>query len=56
MYVKNVHPEYSAGIWTQDIWNITTRPGLPPKKYPLLIEQVLSAISIIIISRSLESF
>ena len=30
--VKNLHPVYSAGIRTHDLWNITTRPGLPPGK------------------------
>ena len=30
--VKNVHPVNTAGIWTHDLQNITTKPGLPSKK------------------------
>ena len=32
IYVKNVHPVYSAGIWTQHLQSppINTRLGLPP--------------------------
>ena len=25
-YVKNVHPVYSAGIWTHDLWNMSLLP------------------------------
>ena len=26
IYVKNVHPVYSAGIWTHDLWNVGLLP------------------------------
>ena len=41
----NVHPVYSAGIWTprpfeQESSPITTRPGLPPSEYNVSLENL----------------
>ena len=44
---KNVHPVYSAGIQTHDLWNMR-RPGLPPVLHKILHGKITDTKFVII--------